>query len=120
MLDQVGDQASQVNLDLLWAEWQTVAQARLLFDQVLSLRAQQQTDPEHQQDALATVSGTIHAALLAGNLTYDGASAGLNAEADVLVGRPIRRSRCIRRRAICTSCWAWHRRRRSIWSARRT
>ncbi|CAM5446865.1 TolC family protein [Rhodanobacter lindaniclasticus] len=76
------DQASQVNLDLLWAEWQTVAQARLLFDQVLSLRAQQQR-LEHEQDALATVSGTIHAALLAGNLTYDGASAGLNAEADV-------------------------------------
>ena len=30
-------QAEQVNLDLLWAEWQSVAQARLLFDQVLTL-----------------------------------------------------------------------------------
>ena len=75
-------QASQVNLDLLWAEWQTVAQARLLFDQVLNLRAQQARLTQ-EQDALATVSGYIHAALQAGNLTYDSASAGLNAEADV-------------------------------------
>lgn len=76
------NQASQVNLDLLWAEWQTVAQARLLFDQVLNLRAQQ-ARLEHEQAALATVSGYIHSALDAGNLTYDSASAGLNAEADV-------------------------------------
>jgi outer membrane protein TolC len=75
-------QARQVNLDLLWAEWQTVAQARLLFDQVLSLHAQQ-AQLEHEQAALATVGGYIHAALEAGNLTYDSASAGLNAEADV-------------------------------------
>jgi outer membrane protein TolC len=75
-------QANQVNLDLLWAEWQTLAQARLLFDQVLNLRAQQ-VQLEHEQAALATVGGYIHAALEAGNLTYDSASAGLNAEADV-------------------------------------
>jgi len=75
-------QASQVNLDLLWAEWQTVAQARLLFDEVLNLRAQQARLTQ-EQDALATVSGYIHAALKAGNLTYDSASAGLNAAADV-------------------------------------
>lgn len=75
-------QASQVNLNLLWAEWQTVAQARLLFDQVVNLRAQQ-ARLAHEQSALTTVSGYIHAALLAGNLTYDSASAGLNAEADV-------------------------------------
>jgi outer membrane protein TolC len=75
-------QASQVNLDLLWAEWQTVAQARLLFDQVLNLRAQQAW-LAREQGALAMVGGYIHAALQAGNLTYDSASAGLNAEADV-------------------------------------
>ncbi|MEO6799079.1 MAG: TolC family protein [Rhodanobacter sp.] len=75
-------QARQVNLDLLWAEWQTVAQARLLFDQMLSLRVQQ-ARLEREQDALAAVSGYIHAALQAGNLTYDSASAGLNADADV-------------------------------------
>ncbi|OOG55265.1 transporter [Rhodanobacter sp. B05] len=76
------NQVSQVNLDLLWAEWQTVAQARLLFDQVSNLRAQQ-ARLAREQDALATVSGYIHAALQAGNLTYDSASAGLNAAADV-------------------------------------
>jgi len=75
-------QASQVNLDLLWAEWQTVAQARLLFDEVLNLRAQQ-ARLAREQDALAAVSRYIHAALQAGNLTYDSASAGLNAAADV-------------------------------------
>jgi outer membrane protein TolC len=75
-------QASQVNLDLLWAEWQSVAQARLLFDQVLNLRAQQ-TRLEDEQAALAAVGGYIRSALQAGNLTYDSASAGLNAEADV-------------------------------------
>ena len=76
------DQASQVNLDLLWAEWQTVAQARLLFDQVLNLRAQQ-TRLDDEQAALASISGHIQAALAAGNLTFDSASAGLNAESDV-------------------------------------
>lgn len=75
-------QVGRVNLDLLWAEWQTVAQARLLFDQVLNLRAQQ-ARLETEQAALASISGNIQAALAAGNLTYDSASAGLNAEADV-------------------------------------
>ena len=75
-------QAEQVNLDLLWAEWQAVAQARLLFDQVQSLRAQQ-TLLETEQAALAPVGQYIDAALRAGNLTYDSASAGLNAGADV-------------------------------------
>lgn len=75
-------QAEQVNLDLLWAEWQAVAQARLLFDQVLSLRAQQKL-LDTEQAALAPVGQYIDAALRAGNLTYDSASAGLNAGADV-------------------------------------
>ncbi|WEN16844.1 TolC family protein [Rhodanobacter sp. AS-Z3] len=75
-------QAEQVNLDLLWEEWQTVAQARLLFDQVLNLRAQHDALDAEQQ-ALAQVDRAITAALQAGNLTYDGASVGLNAVADV-------------------------------------
>lgn len=75
-------QANQVNLDLLWAEWQTVAQARLLFDQVLNLRAQQ-ARLASEQAALAQVTPYIQAALQAGNLSYDSASAGLNAAADV-------------------------------------
>ncbi|WP_426662944.1 TolC family protein [Rhodanobacter aciditrophus] len=75
-------QAEQVNLDLLWAEWQTIAQARLLFDRVLSLRAQQ-LELDAEQRALAPVDKSVQAALAAGNLNYDSASAGLNAMADV-------------------------------------
>jgi outer membrane protein, heavy metal efflux system len=74
-------QADQVNLDLLWAEWQTIAQARLLFNQVLSLRAQQQRLAA-EQVALQPVEGFVRKALQDGNLTYDAASAGLNAYAD--------------------------------------
>lgn len=74
--------ARQVNLDLLWAEWQTVAQARLLFGQVMALRAtQQRLDVE--QAALSPVTRYVEMALQAGNLTHDAASAGLNADADV-------------------------------------
>ncbi|MGB5938103.1 MAG: TolC family protein [Rhodanobacter sp.] len=75
-------QAGQVNLELLWAEWQTVAQARLLFGQVLNLRAQQ-ARLASEQAALEQVTPYVQAALDAGNLTYDSASAGLNAAADV-------------------------------------
>lgn len=75
-------QADQVNLDLLWAEWQTVAQARLLFDQVLSLRAQHAL-LDRERASLASVGQYVRMALRAGNLTYDSASAGLNAESDV-------------------------------------
>ncbi|MBM7131206.1 TolC family protein [Dyella mobilis] len=74
-------QAQQVNLDLLWAEWQTIAQARLLFNQVISLRAQQK-QLAAEQAALAPVDDRVRKALQAGNLTYDAASAGLNAYAD--------------------------------------
>lgn len=75
-------QAEQVNLDLLWAEWQTVAQARLLFDQVQNLRARQKV-LQTEEAALTPVGRYIDAALRAGNLTYDSASAGLDAGADV-------------------------------------
>lgn len=75
-------QTEQVNLDLLWAEWQTVAQARLLFDQVLTLRAQHARLLD-EQAAIAPVAQYIERALHAGNLTYDSASAGLNVGVDV-------------------------------------
>lgn len=74
-------QAEQVNLDLLWAEWQTIAQARLLFGQVQGLRAQQ-AELDAEQQALAPVDQAVQAALRAGNLDYDSASAGLDAMAD--------------------------------------
>lgn len=70
-----------MNLDLLWAEWQTIAQARLLFGQVQGLRAQQ-AELDGEQQALAPVDQAVQAALRAGNLDYDSASAGLNAMAD--------------------------------------
>jgi outer membrane protein, heavy metal efflux system len=74
-------QAEQVNLDLLWAEWQTIAQARSLFNRVVSLRAQQQ-QLAAERKALASVDVYVRKALQEGNLTYDSASAGLNAYAD--------------------------------------
>lgn len=77
-----GDQAGQVNLDLLWAEWQTVAQARLLFDGIVSLRMQQ-ARLDAERAALAPVLKYVRMALDAGNLTYDSASAGLGAGTDV-------------------------------------
>lgn len=76
------NEADQVNLDLLWAEWQTVAQARLLFGQVRNLRAQQ-VRLASEQAALDRVATYVRAALDAGNLTYDSASAGLNTAADM-------------------------------------
>jgi len=74
--------AEQVDLELLWAEWQAIAQAHLLFGQVTSLRAQQEL-LEDEQTATAALADTVGAALKSGNLSYDTASAGLNAGADV-------------------------------------
>ncbi|WP_233842741.1 TolC family protein [Dyella sp. 2HG41-7] len=74
-------QADQVNLDLLWAEWQTIAQARQLFNQVVSLR-EQQRELAAEEAALKPIDGFVRKALQDGNLTYDAASAGLNAYAD--------------------------------------
>ncbi len=70
----------QINLDLLWSEWQTVAQARLLFDQVTLLSAQHER-LQQEMDALLPVGRFVQMALNAGNLTYETASAGLNTEA---------------------------------------
>ena len=75
-------QTQQVNLDLLWAEWQTVAQARVLFEQVTTLQAKE-VRLRRERDALAPLAAQVQTALRAGNLTHDAASAGLNALADV-------------------------------------
>jgi outer membrane protein TolC len=79
---QARSHVGQVNLELLWAEWQTVTQARQLFDQIVSLRAQQHR-LQAEADALAPVDRYVQMALQGGNLTYETASAGLNAGADV-------------------------------------
>lgn len=68
----------QVNLELLWAEWQAIARARLLFDQVRSTHAQQSL-LQHEVNALTPLAQHINRALAAGNLTYAGAASGLDA-----------------------------------------
>ena len=73
-----------VHLNLLWSEWQTVAKARQLFGKAMSLRAQIARLSE-EQAALAPLQPFIQRALAAGDLTYDAASAGLRAAADVAI-----------------------------------
>ncbi len=74
--------AREVDLDLLWSEWQTIAQARTLFDRVYYLR-RLVARLQREHGALAPVQVAIARALHAGDLTYDSASAGLNAAAEV-------------------------------------
>ncbi|MEO8958035.1 MAG: TolC family protein, partial [Rudaea sp.] len=75
-------QAQQVDLNLLWAEWQTIAQARTLFDQVYFVR-ERVARLHAESSALAPIRQSIQSALMNGDLTYDSASAGLNAASDV-------------------------------------
>jgi outer membrane protein TolC len=70
--------AGQANLELLWSEWQTVARARLLFDEVFAARATQ-ARLEREVAALEPLDRQVQAALTSGDLTYDAASAGLDA-----------------------------------------
>lgn len=71
----------QVDLNLLWAEWQTVAQARVLFARVLSDRSTVKR-LQTETAALVPLRAPIEAALAAGNLSYELANSGLNAAAD--------------------------------------
>lgn len=77
-----GASERQVDLNVLWSEWQTIAQARSLFDRVYFLR-RRVARLEREQAALAPVQAAVTRALHAGDLTYDSASAGLNAAVDV-------------------------------------
>ena len=72
----------EVDLSLLWSEWQTIAEARTLFDRVYYLR-KLVVRLEHERAMLAPLQAAIARALRAGDLTYDTASAGLNAASDV-------------------------------------
>ena len=74
--------AHQVDLDLLWNEWQAIAQARTLFDRVYYQR-KLVGRLEREQCALAPMQAAIARALQSGDLTYDTASTGLNAASDV-------------------------------------
>ncbi|HEX7326583.1 MAG TPA: TolC family protein [Rhodanobacteraceae bacterium] len=74
--------ARQVDLDLLWSEWQTIARARSLFDRVYFTR-RLVTRLQHEQTALAPLQAAITHALKSGDLTYEVAGTGLNAAANV-------------------------------------
>lgn len=74
--------AHEIDLNLLWGEWQTVAQARTVFDRVYYLR-KLVARLEQERTALAPVQGAITQALHAGDLTYEAAGTGLNAASDV-------------------------------------
>ncbi len=77
---QAGTQ--EVHLNLLWSEWQTIARARTLFDKIMTQRALV-ARLQAERDALTPIDRYVQRALQAGDLTYDSASAGLNAMADV-------------------------------------
>lgn len=73
--------AREVDLNLLWSEWQTIAQARSLFDRVYFLRERVER-LERERAALAPLQAAITRALHSGDLTYEVAGAGLSAAAD--------------------------------------
>ena len=73
--------AHEVDLNLLWSEWQTIAEARSLFDRVYFLR-ERVTRLERERAALAPLQAAITRALHSGDLTYEVAGAGLSAAAD--------------------------------------
>lgn len=73
--------AREVDLELLWSEWQTIAKARALFDRVYNLR-KLVARLQRERTALAPMQIAIARALRSGDLTYDSASAGLNAASD--------------------------------------
>jgi len=78
--------ARQVNLELLWQEWQVVGRARLLF--VRSLEQQRLLDVLHENQKLfAKRYRYVQAALAEGNTTLDAAAADLAALQDA--GRQI-------------------------------
>lgn len=72
----------QVDLNLLWSEWQAVADARTLFDRVYFER-ELVARLERERTALAPVQRAVVRALHAGDLTYEAAATGLNAASDV-------------------------------------
>ncbi|TAN07655.1 MAG: TolC family protein [Rhodanobacteraceae bacterium] len=72
----------EVDLNLLWGEWQTIAQARTLFDRVYYTR-KLVARLRQEQAALAPMQVAIARALDSGELTYAVAGTGLNAAAQV-------------------------------------
>jgi len=73
--------AEEIDLNLLWSEWQAIAEARTLFDRVYFLRERVER-LEHERAALAPLQVAVTRALHSGDLTYEVAGAGLSAAAD--------------------------------------
>lgn len=74
--------AREVDLNLLWSEWQAIAQARTLFDRVYFLR-KLVARLQGERAALAPLQDAIARALRAGDLAYEVAGTGLNAASEV-------------------------------------
>lgn len=74
--------ARAVDMNLLWAEWQTIAQARILFDRVYFTR-KQVARLQQEQAELAPLQAAILRALAARDLDYATAGVGLNAAAGI-------------------------------------
>lgn len=72
----------QLNLAVLWAEWQTVSQSQLLFVRVQRGR-ELVARLEAEHDAIKALRPRLDAALAAGLLTFDVATTGLAAASDV-------------------------------------
>lgn len=72
----------QVNLGLLWAEWQVVSQSRQLFVRVQRQRALV-LRLASEKEALTPLLPRLAAALRAGLVTFDVATVGLTAASDV-------------------------------------
>lgn len=72
----------EVDLNLLWGEWQTIAQSRTLFDRVFFLR-KLVVRLQQERAALVPIQSSIQSALHAGNLDYASAGAALIAASDV-------------------------------------
>jgi outer membrane protein TolC len=72
----------QVELDLLWSEWQTITQARLDFVHVQRGR-DLVARLEREYDTVRPLAPRLQAALERGNITFDVATTGLNAASQV-------------------------------------
>ena len=72
----------QVDLSLLWAEWQTVAESRLQFVRIQRGR-ELVARLEAESAALRPLTPRLNAALERGIVTFDVATAGLSAASDV-------------------------------------
>lgn len=72
----------QARLDLLWAEWQTIAHARLLFDQI-RYQQMRQRRLRRELDTITPLTTRIDQALTRGDLDYAAANTGLDAAAGI-------------------------------------